>query len=153
LKAANKSLLLAVIVAGIGFLFAPEARSQESIWSGLVLGTNQEHPKPAPPALERYWAKLKNIFGYNQYELLGEHLEVLTGAGEHWLIPRKDFFLRVDSHRGERPGYYSMKMDFYQEKNLLGQMEASVSGSSQNVVFIRGPEYDSGRIIIILLVK
>ena len=148
---ASRKLLLAVLAAGTGLLSAPKAHSEESIWTGLVLASNEEHPKAAAPELEKYWNKLRNIFGYNEYELLGQRSETLTGPGEHWIIPRKDFFLCVTSRLSEKPGSYRMKMDLYQEKNLLAQMEARVSG--QNLLFIRGPAYDKGRIIIILMVK
>ena len=149
--ASRKLFVFALLVAGMGMFFVPPAHSEETIWSALVLGTNEEHPKGACPELEKYWIKLRNIFGYNQYELLGQRQETMSGSNDHWLIPRKDFFLHVDSKKAEKPGFYRMKLELYQEKNLLAEMEARISG--QNVFFIRGPNYGKGRIIIILMVK
>jgi hypothetical protein len=57
----------------------------------------------------------------------------------------------VDSRKADKPGFFRIKLDLYQEKKLLAQMEARIAG--QNLFFIHGPEYDNGRIIIILLVK
>lgn len=141
--------MLALLSAALGAADIPSARAEDSIWSALVLGTNEEHPKAACPELEKYWDKLKNVFGYNQFELLGQHM--VNGLGDHWLIPRKDFLLHVNSQKAEKPGFFNMKLDLYQEKKLLAQMEARVSG--QNLLFIRGPDYGNGRIIIILMVK
>jgi hypothetical protein len=151
LKASGKILVLALLSAALGAVSIPNARAEDSIWSALVLGTNEEHPKAACPELEKYWDKLRNDFGYNQYELLGQHTEAMNGSEDHWLIPRKDFLLHVNSQKSEKPGFFRMKLDLYQEKKLLAQMEARISG--RNLLFIRGPNYGNGRIIIILMVE
>jgi len=145
--------VLAILSAALSAVSVSSARAaDESIWSALVLATNEEHPKQACPELERYWTKLKSIFpNYNQFELLGQHSVVTNGFGEHWLVPREDFSLHVECKKSEKPGFSHMKLDLYQEKKLLAEMEVRLSG--QNVFFIRGPNYDNGRIIIILMVK
>ncbi len=145
-------MVLAIFFAALGAAFAPAARAEESMWSALLLATNEEHPKEACPELQRYWAKLKSVFpNYNQFELLGQHSVVTNGFGEHWLVPRKDFSLHVECNKSEKPGFSHVKLDLYQEKKLLAEMEVRLAG--QNVFFIRGPNYENGRIIIILMVK
>ncbi|HWB60000.1 MAG TPA: hypothetical protein VG733_10935 [Chthoniobacteraceae bacterium] len=164
MKASGNLRILALLVATLGVVAAPPVRAgdtdtganngngaNDTIWSAVVLGTNEENPKPATPELEKYWDKLRDIFGYNQFQLLGQHLEQMNGTSDHWLIPRKDFFLHVDAEKAEKPGFFKMKFDLYQEKKLLAEMEARISG--QNLLFIRGPNYGNGRIIIILMVK
>ncbi len=140
-----------LLSAVIGVVFIPAVHAEDSIWSALVLATNDEHPKEASPQLEKYYPKLKRIFGYNQFELLGEHMELMDSPYEHWLIPRKDFSLLVDSKEAEKPGFYNIKLDLYQEEKLLAEIEARISG--QNLLFIRGPEYGKGQIVIILMMK
>jgi len=78
-------------------------------------------------------------------------MELMDSPDEHWLIPRKDFFLSVDSKKSEKPGFYRIKMDLYEEQKLLAQMDARISG--QNLLFIRGPYYGKGLIIIVLMMK
>ena len=149
--ALRKFFVLVLISTAMGGIFVPSSRATDSIWSALVLATNDEHPRPPEPALEKYYQKLKRIFGYNQFELLGEHLEMMDSPYEHWLIPRKDFSLHVDSEKAVKPGFFRIKLDLYQEEKLLAEIEARIAG--QNLLFIRGPEYGKGQIVIILLTK
>jgi|ERR1700677_1579869 len=152
---ASRKLTALIFLAVLGAVFLPMAHAEDSIWSGLVLATNEEHPKQTPPELEKYYSKLKGIFGYNQFELLGQHMELMDSSIEHWLIPRKDFFMHVDSQKSAKPGFYRIKLDLWQdideEKKLIAQIEARISG--QNSMFIRGPYYGKGQIVIILMVK
>ena len=152
--ASRKLSLIALLCALSCMAFVPAAHAQEAIWSGLVLGTNEEHPK-STPELEKYYNKLKGIFGYNQFELLGQHLELMDNTSEHWLIPRKDFFLHVDSQKSAKPGFYRVKLDLWEdlneEKKLLAQIDARIS--SLHLMFIRGPYYGKGQIVIMFMLK
>jgi len=144
---------LLFFAAMLGVVAVPAVRAgdaSESIWSALVLATNQEQPAEPPAELAKYAKKLKNIFGYNQYELLGQHLEAMDSTKEHWLVPSKELFLRADS-KLEKPGVYRLKLEFWEEKKLLAQMDAKLTG--QNLLFIRGPAYENGQLIIILMVQ
>jgi hypothetical protein len=147
----RKFFVLVFLFAALGVIIVPACHAEDSIWSALVLATNDEHPKEAVPELQKYYQKLKHIFGYNQFELLGQHLELMNNPDEHWLIPRKDFSLHVDSQKAVKPGFYRIKLDLYQEEKLLAEIEARIAG--QNLLFIRGPEYGKGQIVIILLTK
>jgi hypothetical protein len=129
---------------------AQAARAAEKVWSGFVLATNQEQPKELAPELVKFGAQLKCVFGYNQFELIGQHEEVMDSAFERWMIPSKDFSLLVNSSKLEAGGY-RMKLQFFQEKKLLAEMNARLAG--QNLLFIRGPLYAKGQLIIVLAVK
>jgi hypothetical protein len=145
-------LLLVFVLAVAGVACAPVARGAESIWSGLLLATNEAHPAEPASQVAKFYPKLKNIFGYNQYELMGEHVELMDTPSEHWLIPGKEFSLLVNSTKAARPGvHYRLKLELYQEKKMLAGMEASLCG--QNLLFIRGPFFGKGQFLIVLLVK
>jgi hypothetical protein len=140
------------LVLMLGACFSPKLSAGESIWSGLVLATNEEHPAETAPELKKYTAQLKDIFGYNHYELIGHHVELMDNDNEHWLVPGKDFALLVESKKATKPGYhYRLKLDLYQEKKLLATMDSRLCG--QNLLFIRGPYYGKGELVIILVVK
>lgn len=139
------------IFALLAFGCAHPSRAGESIWSALVLATNEKEPAKPAPEIEKYEGQLKNIFGYNQFTLIGHHVEQMNNPAEHWLIPGQDFYLRAESSKGEKPGAYNLKFDLYQDKKLLAKMETKVLG--QNLLFIRGPMYGEGQLVIILVVK
>ncbi|MGB8353216.1 MAG: hypothetical protein WCD79_04960 [Chthoniobacteraceae bacterium] len=149
--AGKKYFVLAVALVA-GMCLAPASRADETVWSGLVLATTVEHPAEAPLELKKYAGQLKDIFGYNQYQLMGQHVEVMDSPSEHWLIPSKDFSLCVTARKASKPGFnYRLKLDLFQEKKLLAGMEGRLSG--QNLLFIRGPAYGDGQLIIVLVVK
>ena len=123
--------------------------SPPAIWSGLILATNDAHPAQAPTRLRLFADKLKNIFGYNQFELVGEHSEKMDDPYERWLIPSKDFCLSVKTHTG--PGErYPMKIALFQNRHRLVQFEARLNSDSP--LFIRGPLYAGGQLVIVLRV-
>lgn len=117
------------------------------IWSGLILATNDVHPSEAPARLRKFADKLKNIFGYNQFELIGEYSEKMGDPDERWLIPSKDFYLSVKSHTGAG-GHYPMKIVLFQNRRRLAEFETRLSPESP--LFIRGPLYARGQLVIVL---
>src|SRR2546422_791539 len=94
-----------IVVLVWGAFTAARGGDEESIWSALVFATNQEHPKEPASDLLAFKTKLENVFGYNQFELLSKHRELIDDPNEHWLIPGKDFSLRVDSKKASKSVY------------------------------------------------
>ncbi len=62
-----------------------------AIWSGLVLATNDPHPAQAPDRLRQFAQKLKNIFGYNQFQLVGEYSEKMATPPSAGSSPARTF--------------------------------------------------------------
>lgn len=122
----------------------------EKVWSGLILATNEDNPTEAPPEIAKFKAKLENVFGYNQLELIGSHTELMDDPDEQWLIPSKDFCLRVMSKTKGKSGY-TLKLRLYQQKKMLADFETKLGTNSP--LFIRGPMCGGGQLIIVLVVK
>jgi len=120
-----------------------------AIWSGLVLATNDPRPAQPPTPLRLFAGKLKNIFGYNQFDLVGESAEKVDGASERWLIPSKDFCLSVKTHN-EPDENYAMKIVLFQNRRRLAEFETHLNSGSP--LFIRGPLYAGGQLVIVLRV-
>jgi hypothetical protein len=119
----------------------------QAMWSGLVLATNDAHPSEAPAPLRQFADKLRNIFGYNQFELVGEASEKMDDPIERWLIPSKDFCLSVKTHND--PGqHYPMEVALFQNRRRLVKFETHLS--SEGLLFIRGPLYAGGQLVIVL---
>jgi hypothetical protein len=118
------------------------------IWSGVVLATVRAHPGEPPEALRRYATKLKNIFGYNQYELIGESSTRMDGPNERWLVPTKDFSLSVQNHKETGPHRGPSTISLFQGNHRLAEFDANLS--SQRPLFIRGPFYAGGQLVIVV---
>jgi hypothetical protein len=126
---------------------SPVPNSARTIWSALVLATNASHPAEAPAQLRKYERKLKNIFGYNQFELIGENGQTMIGPLERLLTPSKDFSLSVKAH-GEHGQSFPAKVVIFQNRRRLVEFEAHLGAESP--LFIRGPQYAGGQLIIVL---
>ena len=50
---------------------APGLRAAETVWSGLVIAENVAQPESIPPELTRIERLLKELFGYNQFQVIG----------------------------------------------------------------------------------
>src|SRR5881394_4669897 len=79
----------------------PGLHAAETVWSGLVIAENVAQPESIPPELTRIERLLKDLFGYNQFQVIGQSSKTLKTGQEDWLATSKFFGLRVDA-RGKR---------------------------------------------------
>src|SRR3954463_8736215 len=86
---ARRSALL--LCVGLALIFSVEARGAQTVWSGLVIAHNAARPAPVSSELTYLEETLKDWFGYNQFEVIGQSRKVLVTGSEEWLPPRKNF--------------------------------------------------------------
>ena len=143
-----------VSILAICFLLTCAARTgaadvpdgSSAVWSGVVFASNDPHPAQPPPRLRPFESKLRHIFGYNQYELVGESAQRIDPS-ERWLMPSKDFSLTV--RRLNAAGQHSpAKIVLFENRRRLAEFEARLRPGSP--LFIRGPLYASGQLVIVL---
>lgn len=138
--------------AGVREKGAP--KRQDKIWSGLVLATNVADPKDPPAELREFAARLKRVFGYNQFQLAGSATEVIDEDLEHWLVPSKNFSLSVKARptaSKEARGGYLLNIQLFHDQRPLVDTEAKLAPGSP--LFIRGPACGKGHLIIVLQVQ
>src|ERR1700760_4207725 len=58
--------------------------SGELVWSGLVMADNAEKPQPVPEELASVEPTLKELFGYNQFQVIGQSRTALKSGQENW---------------------------------------------------------------------
>jgi hypothetical protein len=124
------------------------------IWSALVVATNSANPEAAPAELKEFETRMKRVFGYNQFELVGSASQEIGDRGESWLVPSKSFRLGLKARRAlskEAQGGYLLNLQLFQEKRPLVETEVKLAPGSP--LFIRGPLYGKGQIIIVLKVQ
>ena len=125
-------------------------RGAETVWSGLVIAENVGQPQPIPPELTRIEQPLKHLFGYNQFQVIGQSRKALKTGQEDWLATSKFFGLHVNA-RGESEAGYVLNLKLYKEKELLLETEAKLSRRSPLV--IKGPQIGSGQLLLVLVVQ
>jgi len=143
-----RPLLLAMLIVLASS--AVSANAAHVVWSGLVIAENVPQPAPIPPELTKLEQTLKDLFGYNQFELIGQSDKTLKTGEEDWLANSKYFGLHVDA-RGENDAGYTLNLKLYKENEVLLETDANLSKSSPLV--IKGPQVGSGQLLLVLVVK
>jgi hypothetical protein len=143
-----RPLLLAVLL--LLAISAVSAHAAHVVWSGLVIAENVPQPTPIPPELTKLEQTLKELFGYNQFELIGQSDKTLKTGQEDWLANSKYFRLQADA-RGENDAGYTLNLKLYKENDVLLETDANLSKSSPLV--IKGPQVGSGQLLLVLVVK
>jgi hypothetical protein len=145
-----RSLPLFTALIALIMSAASELQGAEMVWSGLVIAQNAAQPQLIPPELTRIERPLKGLFGYNQFQVIGQSRKVLKTGQEDWLATSKFFGLHVDA-RGESEAGYVLNLKLYKEKELLLETDAKLSKRSP--LIIKGPQVGSGQLLLVLVVQ
>src|SRR6266403_1411814 len=129
---------------------AADLRGAETVWSGLVIAENVAQQQPIPPELTRIERPLKYLFGYNQFQVIGQSRKTLQTGQEDWLATSKFFGLHVDA-QGETEAGYILNLKLYKEKELLLETDAKLNKRSP--LIIKGPQVGSGQLLLVLVVQ
>jgi hypothetical protein len=142
--------LLLLFSAAIALMLSGTVSASEDVWSGIVIANNVAKPEPTPPELSRIEETLKELFGYNQFKLIGQSNKRLEKGDEDWMASSKYFSLHVDSKGASSSGYL-LNLQLFQEKKLLLETEAKLSKRSPLV--IKGPQVGNGQLLLLLVVQ
>lgn len=129
-------------------------REANKIWSALILATNDAGAKPAPGELREFAPRLKRVFGYNQFELIGSATNEIGDRAESWLVPSQSFWFGLKARRAvskEARGGFLLSLELFQDKRPLVDTDVKLAPGSP--LFIRGPQYGKGQLIIVLQVQ
>jgi hypothetical protein len=136
---------VSLIVGGVSGL-----QAAETVWSGLVIAENVAQPQPVPPDLTRIERSLKQFFGYNQFQVIGQSKKTLKTGQEDWLATSKFFGLHVDA-QGETEAGYVLNLKLYKEKELL--LETNAKLSKRSPLVIKGPQVGNGQLLLVLVIQ
>ena len=145
----RRSIFLLCVALGLVW-GGPALAHPHTVWSGLVIANNMEQPDPIPPELKPLEGTLKNLFGYNQFKIIGQSGKSLASGSEDWLASSKYFSLHVDSKRSNDAGYV-LTLKLFQEKNLLLETDAKLTKASPLV--IKGPQVGDGQLLLVLVMQ
>jgi hypothetical protein len=144
-----------VLLLGIGLTLIAAAvkagPTSETVWSGLVIANNVAQPTPVPGELTKIEDTLKELFGYNQFTVIGQSRKALVTGSEDWMAQSKYFSLHVDSKEGNDKTGYRLDLKLFQEKSLLLETEAKLSKASP--LIIKGPLVGDGQLLLLLVVQ
>jgi hypothetical protein len=143
-------LLLFTAMALLPIFGSTAAVRGETVWSGLVIANNVPEPTPIPAELSGLEDTLKQVFGYNQFQVIGQARKTLRTGEEEWMATSKYFSLHVDSKALSKSAYL-LNLQLFQEQKLLLETDARLSKRSPLV--IRGPQIGDGQLVLLLVVE
>jgi hypothetical protein len=129
----------------------PSAIPRGHIWSAVLIANNVAKPKDPPPELRPIAARLKRVFGYNQFEIAGEDEAPIADGAERKLTPSRAFWIDLKARKAsikEARGGYLLNMRLYQNEKPIVDTVALIAPESP--LFFRGPLHAKGQIIIAL---
>jgi hypothetical protein len=129
---------------------AVPVKSAELVWSGLVIAENVAKPTAIPPELSSIEQTLKELFGYNQLQVIGQSRKTLRSGDEDWLAASKYFSLHVDA-QGEGDSGYGLDLKLYKEQELL--LQTSTKLSKQSPLVIKGPLVGNAQLLLVLIAE
>jgi hypothetical protein len=142
-----RRLLLLSALIGLMMMGATSANAAHVVWSGLIIAQNTQEPKPVDKELASLEETLKALFGYNQFEVIGQSRKTLNSGQEDWLATSKYFSLHVDARGADEAGY-ELNLQLWQEKELL--LETNTKLSQKSPLVIKGPQIGGGQLLLVL---
>lgn len=139
-----------IVVALLCTFTVALAQGADSVWSALVIANNRPEPTPLPMELSKLESTLKQVFGYNQYQVIGQSRQTLDTGDEEWRASSKYFSLQIDSKPAAK-SVYRLNLQLFQEQKLLLETEAKLSKRSPLV--IKGPQVGDGQLVLLLVVE
>lgn len=142
--------IILILASSVFLPVEASAPRDGEIWTGVLLATNESSPKAPPRWLAPFSERLEKIFGYNQFEVIGRHVEKMAVSDGQWLIPTRQFFLEVQT-RQSGEGSCRLRFTLWHDKKMILETEARVMPGSP--LFVRGPQYGRGQLIFVVEVR
>jgi hypothetical protein len=130
----------------------------EVVWSGLVMADNVPAPTKVPAELERIEPTLKELFGYNHFDVIGQSRNRLITGQEDWqAASSKHFVLHVDA-QGPNEGGYIVNLKLVQHETTEPPsdqlvLETATKLSKKSPLVIKGPQVGGGQLLLVLVVQ
>lgn len=147
----TRAIISALLAGMLALSSAAPTSAAETVWSGLVMAQNAPEPTPIPAELSRLEGTLKRLFGYNQFQVIGQSRQTLKSGDEEWLAQSKYFSLHVDSKAAARASYLLNLELRQEEKLLLETTDAKLTKASP--IVIRGPQVGDGQLVLLVMLE
>lgn len=96
-------------------------------------------------------ARLKKVFPYTHYHLIGKHSQQVFKEYESWVVPSKDLCLKIDSRGPAESGGVNVHLQLWQDTKVLVKSDAVLL--KDKPIFLGGPNWRKGRLIFVVRLK
>ncbi len=145
MRSLTRFLILLAAFTGLGF---SPGFAAGKVWVGLYLAENKQPPENSTLAPEGLHHRLDQVFGFKHYELVKSQEVALHDEWEHWFVPRKDFFIRLEPLRREPGAPRFIDYEIYKDGFIVAK--GKYEPREGTPLFINGPDFNEGRLIFVL---
>ena len=138
-------LILLLAFTGLGF---DVSKAGEKVFVELYLAENGPPAPDAKLAPEKLHRRLSQVFGFTHYELVKSEPVEMHHEWEHWFVPRRDFFMRVEPLHKEQGQPRLLAYDIYKDGFIVASGKFEPRDGTP--LFINGPDLNQGRLIFVL---
>lgn len=138
-------LALALVFSWLGLL---AGRADETIRVSLYLAGNNSPSADRKLAPEKMEHRLVSVFGFKYYELIKEEEIELGKEWEQWVVPRKDFFIRLKPLPRESSKPRTVDYEIYKDGFIVAR--GTYEPHKGTPLFINGPDFKQSRFIYVL---
>jgi hypothetical protein len=132
-----------------GFPALP-AHGADTLWGCLIYASDAGQCNSLPQRLSSYDARMSSAFGYSRFCLMAQRQTPLQAQKEAGLVFSGDLKIILTSLTGVSDGKYLIRLLFVQGEEPVMETQARLSRDSP--LFIRGPNWRDGQIIIVVMV-
>jgi hypothetical protein len=140
--------LAAVVVLCSGFS-APVQASVHA-WGCLLYASNAENALELPACLAAYDAPLRRSLGYSNYRVISQREIAVENQAVNLLVSAGEIQVVLTRAALAPDGKYLVELFFVEGTKQVMETEAKVGPGSP--LFIRGPNWRDGQIIIVVMV-
>jgi hypothetical protein len=116
----------------------------------LLYASNAEKAVDLPSRLADYGAPLRRSLGYSNYRVIAQREISIEDRAENLLVSAGDIRVLLTSVSLESDGKYLVGLLFVEGTKQVMETEAKVGQDSP--LFIRGPDWRDGQIVIVVTV-
>jgi len=136
---------LILVFSWLGLL---ACHADEKMRVGLYLAENKTPPPEAQLVSEKMEYRLNSVFGFKHYELIKAEDVELGREGEHDVMPRKDFFIRLKPLPWQPGQPRVVDYEIYKDGFIVAH--GTYEPHEETPLFINGPDFKQGRFIYVL---
>jgi hypothetical protein len=129
---------------------AVRTTAAENFWGCLIFASNSGQCNHLPERLSDYDARMHSAFGYSRFCLVAEQQMALQMQKETGLVFSNDLKIVLAGLTGVPDGKFLIKLLFYDGSDEP-VMETQARVSRGSPLFIRGPNWRDGQIIIVVM--
>ena len=139
-----------VVVVVLGSVLATPVHASIRAWGCLLYASNSGRALDLPPRLDAYEAPLRRSLGYSNYRLIAQHEIALINQPQNLLVSAGDIQVILTNLSAAPDGRYLVGLLFVEGTKEVMETQAKVGLGSP--LFIRGPDWREGQIIIVFMV-